>query len=194
MTREEQAQARRQQILQIALEEFIAKGFYGTSTRQISKLAGVSTGLMFHYFASKEALYECLVEIGCERMRVDFTDSEQNPLDYLSQLVTGILQELARNAIFARMCVFIDQALHAPGISTHVDELLASHEMTRQCIPVIERGQQLGQFRSGDPRALAVAFLGAIQGIAQEVARDAATPLPLADWILAILVREGGAK
>ena len=65
--KEKQHEMRKWQILDIALNHFIRYGFYGTSTRKIAEEAGISSGLMFHYFPSKLALYEVLVEIGCER-------------------------------------------------------------------------------------------------------------------------------
>ena len=42
---------RKKQLLQVALDVFIEKGYYGTSTREIARRAGVSSGLLFHYCA-----------------------------------------------------------------------------------------------------------------------------------------------
>lgn len=191
MNRDEQAYARRNQILTIALEQFIAKGFYGTSTREIAKIAGMSSGLMFHYFKNKEALYECLIEIGCEKMVFDLTTAAQNPLKYLSEMVSSTLHELQNNPLFAQMFVFMDMAHHTKEVSARANTLLFEHDIANQCIPIIMKGQQLGQLRSGDPHALTVAFFGAIQGIAQEVARVPGTPVPEMQWILDI-IRKGG--
>lgn len=43
-------------MLAAALELFCEHGFAGTSTRRIAERAGVAEGLVFHYFATKEAL------------------------------------------------------------------------------------------------------------------------------------------
>ena len=40
-----------------AMEEFTEKGFQGASLRQIVKQAGVTTGALYGYFSSKEALF-----------------------------------------------------------------------------------------------------------------------------------------
>ena len=64
--KEEQYEMRKYQILDISLNHFIRYGFYGASTRKIAEEAGISSGLMFHYFPNKLSLYEDLVEIGCE--------------------------------------------------------------------------------------------------------------------------------
>lgn len=45
------------QILEIAAEEFIRCGFDGASTNTITQRAGISKGLLFHYFGSKKELH-----------------------------------------------------------------------------------------------------------------------------------------
>ncbi|ABR30324.1 TetR family transcriptional regulator [Thermosipho melanesiensis] len=50
----------REKILNIAIEEFAKKGYFGASTNVISKKANVSKGALFYHFKSKEGLYiEC---------------------------------------------------------------------------------------------------------------------------------------
>lgn len=49
-------------ILRSALQEFTEKGFLNASLRQIVKNAGVTTGAMYRYYQSKEALFEALVK------------------------------------------------------------------------------------------------------------------------------------
>ena len=49
-------QETRQRILECAHKLFIDKSFEQASTRQIASRAGIATGTLFNYFASKEAL------------------------------------------------------------------------------------------------------------------------------------------
>ncbi|WP_250228510.1 TetR/AcrR family transcriptional regulator [Anaeropeptidivorans aminofermentans] len=47
-------------IMASAIEEFAANGYEGTSAKKIMERAGLSKGLLFHYFKSKENLFiEC---------------------------------------------------------------------------------------------------------------------------------------
>lgn len=55
-TRREQAEARRQQIIDAALNLFAQHGFAATSTKRIAQEVGVTEGLIFHYFANKGEL------------------------------------------------------------------------------------------------------------------------------------------
>ena len=52
----------RQRILSAALGLFSRLGYHGTTTATIAKRAGVSSGLIFYYFRSKEALFEALID------------------------------------------------------------------------------------------------------------------------------------
>ena len=64
MTRQEQREQRREEILRAALHLFVRKGYAGTKVGDIAEAVGMSAGLMFHYFDSKEALYEELIGLG----------------------------------------------------------------------------------------------------------------------------------
>lgn len=52
----------RAHLLDAALRTFAAHGYEGASVRQIADEAGVAPGLLYHYFASKEALLQALFE------------------------------------------------------------------------------------------------------------------------------------
>jgi len=55
-------QATRTIIVEAAMICFARNGYAHTTIRDIAKQAGVSTGLMYHYFESKEALLEAVLE------------------------------------------------------------------------------------------------------------------------------------
>lgn len=187
MTRKEQLIQRRWQILTISLDQFIKKGYYGTSTREIAQIAGISSGLMFHYFENKEKLYHSLIEIGTEKMIFDMEKAKINPELYLKTVVETILEQLQSNNFFAKMFVLIDDAQHTSGIPKESVNLLQKVDAFHQCISIIEIGQEKGMFKKGNAHALGVTFLGAIQGIAQEKVRVQDTPMPEAGWLMDIL-------
>jgi AcrR family transcriptional regulator len=54
-------ESRRQQVLDAAGTCFRRSGFRGASMSDISALAGMSTGHIYHYFKSKEAIVEAIV-------------------------------------------------------------------------------------------------------------------------------------
>lgn len=186
----EKGKERRKQLLTVALDEFITKGFYGTSTREICRKAGISSGLLFHYFPDKESIYLELVKIGVQRMYIDTTEAMKAPKEYLFQTLLEIFEQLENNPFFGKMFVFIDNAQHSNVGIDEVRVLLEKADIAKQWIPVIQKGQELECFHSGDAHAMCVALFGAIQGIAQEKVRVPQTPLPDAKWLMKLMERE----
>ena len=62
--KEQDYEQRRQQIIDGALNAFSARGFEGTSNRDIAEAAGIgSPGLIYHYFQDKaDLLHQVLLE------------------------------------------------------------------------------------------------------------------------------------
>lgn len=179
---------RKKQLLRVALDVFIEKGYYGTSTREIARRAGVSSGLLFHYFSSKESIYLELVKIGVEEMRIDAEIAMEAPHEYLFRTIKNVLEQLEDNPSFGKMFVFMDNVQYTTVNDKEIELLLQSIDICRQWIPVILEGQRRGEFRTGDPHALCAAVFGAIQGIAQEKVRVPNTPLPKIDWLMDMIV------
>ena len=74
MRRELQTEQMRRRILDSALEVFGAEGYDGASMNAICTRAGISKGIIYHYFAGKEDLY-----LSCCR------ESSQKMADYLRE-------------------------------------------------------------------------------------------------------------
>lgn len=62
----------RGQILEAAKAEFLAKGFQHASLRGIVRAAGVTTGALYGYYDSKEALFDALVRECYEHVMGEF--------------------------------------------------------------------------------------------------------------------------
>lgn len=142
--KEEQHEIRKWQILDIALSHFIRYGFYGTSTRKIAEEAGISSGLMFHYFPNKLALYEALVEIGCDKLTIDSGEGE-SPLVFFEKQVEWFLSVASKNNFASRMFVFMGLvAINASDISERAAEMIKNHDVEAMSVPYIEKGAGVG--------------------------------------------------
>lgn len=60
--RQEQAMARREQLVWTALRLFSEKGYRGASVRDIARAAGVNEGLLYHYFSGKGDLFRAVLD------------------------------------------------------------------------------------------------------------------------------------
>ncbi|MCH5583865.1 TetR/AcrR family transcriptional regulator [Shimazuella sp. AN120528] len=63
---------KQQQILNAAMKEFALKGYKAASTNQIVETAGISKGLLFHYFSNKQGLYFYLYDYCVDVILEDF--------------------------------------------------------------------------------------------------------------------------
>ena len=68
--------ARRQEILDRAIEVFRDRGADGTSLRRIAQAIGVSHGALLHYFSSREELLVAVYEHGQRRRALDRPEQE----------------------------------------------------------------------------------------------------------------------
>lgn len=57
----------RKELVNKCFDLFAEKGYSAITMRQIAEGLGVSTGTLYHYFPSKKALFEQLIEEICER-------------------------------------------------------------------------------------------------------------------------------
>ena len=71
-------ESKRNRIINAALVEFLG-GYKKASTDSIVRNAGISKGLLFHYFGSKQGLYDYLIEYSVDIIQCEFLDMI-NPL------------------------------------------------------------------------------------------------------------------
>src|SRR5258708_31869284 len=67
---EKLAPAKRERILEVAAQEFAAKGFEGASVNRILERAQMSKGAAYYYFADKADLFGAAVLYASERIHL----------------------------------------------------------------------------------------------------------------------------
>ena len=190
LTRQEQSETTRQALLDVSLELFIRRGYAGTTVRDIAKKAGISVGLMFHYFSSKQALLEAhieTVERGLDSVAAILNSSETSigTFRQIADLILGSFQGPYSRNLF----LLANQVLSLDSIPNAVKRRVSATKSLQASVPVIMSGQARGEIRSGDPLALAVAFWGALQGVAEVLVWNPKAPIPKAEHIISILAR-----
>jgi TetR/AcrR family transcriptional regulator len=91
---------KQERILNAALKEFALKGYENASTNEIVKSAGISKGLLFHYFANKKELYLFLYDHFVVVLMEEFF----NELDFTQRDIFERLKNLMilKNRLMAR--------------------------------------------------------------------------------------------
>lgn len=113
---------RRQQLIDATLESIEMHGLQGTTISTISKLAGVSTGIISHYFGGKAGLLEACVKYLLLSLRKDlFTNLRNSKSDHKSRLYAIIdanfngLQQSQKAAV--TWLAFWAQSMHSEELA-----------------------------------------------------------------------------
>jgi AcrR family transcriptional regulator len=92
----EKHRARRTHIIESALVLFASKGFADTTTSDICQAAGISTGSLFHYFPSKQAVFYGIWELDRTEWDEVFAAADADPDPWAGLL--AIVDKLAADA------------------------------------------------------------------------------------------------
>ena len=173
--------ARREALLLAARGVFARKGLAATRIGDIAAEAGVSQGLVYHYFSTKEALFAEIVEGALrETARLTAAAAQQSGsawqrLEYLcGQMLDGVRDE-------PEYVLVILQAFTSDAAPEQARKAIADYGQRTfgDIVGLIAQGQVEGSMASGNPVDLAIAFKACIQGLALARLhgnRDAAPP------------------
>lgn len=83
-------------IINAALRTFAIKGYKDASTDVIVKEAGISKGLLFHYFTSKQGLYEFICDYSTKYMILELTRTVKKSEKDCFEIMSAITSARAR--------------------------------------------------------------------------------------------------
>lgn len=69
-TKKEQAEKKRNEIIEASLELFFEKGYEATSIRNIQDKVGSTVSLFYHYFDSKDKVFNEAIKLFFKHMRL----------------------------------------------------------------------------------------------------------------------------
>jgi AcrR family transcriptional regulator len=161
---------RREQILSAALKLFAAKGLASTRASDIAAAIGISQGLVYRYFTSKEEIFTTLIREAFEKMNGACRMLEALPLtpkEKVCMAVEKLLEGLVESRDAAQYYLLIAQATASESIPQEAKEVLQTQNrepyevMTR----IFEAGQQTGDFKLDPPEVLAQVFWTTFTGL-----------------------------
>ena len=189
-TRKEQKERRRQEIIYTALELFVSKGYAATKITDIAKRANISRGLMFHYFESKENLYEELIRMGVEGTTYPGEQKCEHAIDFFVNFTEELFAYMKEQPATAKFFVLMAEAQRSEATPEHIREIAMKVNVIEQFVTIVEWGQQEGTIKEGDPLIISNAFWCSVQGIAERFATNQDIALPKAEWIVDIIRRK----
>ena len=187
--RQKQKDDRRRQILETSLDLFIRHGYTGTSTREISRALGISSGLLFHYYDTKEKLYLEHLKTALDgvRMMEEYLHMSLEPLQMFRELADAALSYFAVSPATAKVFLLAKQAVYADYLTDEMQKVVQQMNLSDQFVPIIKAGQESGEIRQGDPKSLALCFFSALESAAENAVCFPSVPMPETKWIIDLL-------
>ncbi|WP_276353862.1 TetR/AcrR family transcriptional regulator [Cohnella caldifontis] len=182
---------RKDQIMRAALKVFARRGVAGTKISMIVAEAGVSQGLFYHYFKSKD---EALIALVQEAMDISYTATKSlrempvAPLEKIRFLTQSILDDEGKYYF-----LLIYQARMAEDVPVQVKELFSRFTMKSYVDllrPVFEEGQRAGDIAAGDLDEMISCYFTILSGVMVVNAKgDGDYRIPQVDMIMRLFVR-----
>lgn len=150
-------------LLQVAREVFLELGFRAT-TQEVAQRAGISEGLLFHRFKTKESLFRAAMNMPQEAMPVLLMDLVEK-LDgmelreALLQLASALL-EIGKVAVPLMMMSWSNP--NNCSDPAYDQNKARFREVMKRLAGYFERQMQSGKLRHIDPEVIARAFLGSM--------------------------------
>lgn len=165
---EEMRQATKEKIQTAASYLFAQKGIAGTNVQEIADRAGISIGLLYRHYKTKEELFNDLVSTA----RAGLTETTKrlsadgNPKDILIAMTSEIIESYKKDDGFADDLIFITQALISGLENEALNGLIEDDKKLIDALTnLIERGQSEGVICGGTPREIAFAYMSTVQGL-----------------------------
>lgn len=112
---------RRQQLLERGAELFTSHPYDKLSMSKIAAEAGISKGLLYHYFPSKKAFFEATLSAWAEQLQERTEpDPDLPPVEQLQHSLDGFLSMVEENAVAYRNLM---QSATVPEIRDLIEEV-----------------------------------------------------------------------
>jgi len=157
------AEERPREICAAALQVFAAKGFAAARLEEIASRAGVSKGTLYLYFKDKEELFRAVVRDAIapnlEAITAAISTLEAPFADVVRMFLAAFAEKEARLPIGAVAKMVIGESRNFPELARVWHDEVASKAIGALAA-AIERAQQRGEVRKGNPRLFAFSLMG----------------------------------
>ena len=158
---------KRAAVVEAATEEFLLRGFSGTSMDRIAKVANVSKRTVYDHFASKDDLFQAIVDEILQRIgeMPSHEYSQEKPLDEQLLAIGNTFATTITGRDFMKLSkVVISRFIQSPEWAHHT---LKAHARLRQdMLAFFKAGKKDGRLKISNPERAAAQFCGLIKEIA----------------------------
>jgi AcrR family transcriptional regulator len=141
---------RPQEITAAALEAFSEKGYAATRVTDVAKRAGVSKGLLYLYFRTKEDLFKSVVKSfvrpHIDALKSEIQLTELSAEDYFRGPFLEFAKQVPRSPARVLVRLMIAEGAKYPDLTHWYQENVVAHGLAA-LRELIERGVRNGEFR-----------------------------------------------
>lgn len=182
---------RKKQIMNAALKIFARRGIIGAKLSMIATEAGISQGLLYHYFTSKDELFITLVKQAIQESINGFELIYQIPGTPLEK-VRAFSKMFEEGQLYFML---IYQARTSDGVPEKAKQLIKQHSMEKYVIdklePLFIEGQKLGEFAQGDPKRLISSYFTVLAALMTlNISQDETYLMPEMDLLLRMITSQ----
>jgi AcrR family transcriptional regulator len=141
-------QEKQDRIINAAIKEFAQKGYENASTNEIVKEAGISKGLLFHYFGNKKQMFLFLFDY-CYRLiseqfyqKIDLTER-----DFFTRIRQAVLIKMELLTTYPELFKFIEEAYLEDATEVKAEVEKKIKELNNINIGKIYEGIDFSKFR-----------------------------------------------
>jgi AcrR family transcriptional regulator len=152
---------RRRQIMEAALPVFAEKGFKGATNRDIAERAHIAPGLIYHYFANKEDLFNAILEDFVPFNRVSLpleTMTNVPPQQLLPLLIQGLSAILQEPKFFLVIRILVAETMYSAEAEGKLNGIFK--RLIDPLTTYMQAQIEQGRLRAGDPLLMAQMFVG----------------------------------
>jgi len=154
---------RREQIIDAAMRVFAQKGFVRATNKDIAREAGITPGLIYHYFDSKEALLKAIIE-GRSPLRIIRSLPPQAlalpPEVFLRFIVMQVLGILEEENFIQLIRVFLPEVIYNQNTGSTISNAI------QQALGFLESyfqsKMETGELRKTDPSLIPQLLIGSV--------------------------------
>lgn len=186
---------RRAEILAAATQVFAERGVARTKVSDIAAAASLSHGLIYHYFPSKEAIFEAIAQEMIERADADLAAPHDRAIDRLRYTFARARERIASEEQIDATRVVLLAILMRDSMSEALHQRLSAHlvRLLQRTEDTIAQAQHEGDLDASiEPGELARVVMFLFRGMAIRVP-DFPIPLPDPETLLRLLRPQGHA-
>jgi len=161
-TRMRDPEDKKQRIMNSAIKVIAEKGYNGASTALIARDAGVSQGIIFHYFGNKEDLFWTMIkqkaEIFERELKQNLRD-EKNALKKIEIALITFAKLIEKEEKFYEVVI---KQIRGSGLNLEKLNKIGVMKFAYLINELITEGIQQGVVRNIDPEIASICFFGMI--------------------------------